>query len=236
MQKLYKIILDKAYLALGSLDPVKDSEQINNILELEKNTIDLFQKYEKGEIKFDTLMKIKEITFTNIMEDRRLINTIVDNLDPDINHDKISNLYITTNSNLPLLFKLISETDEDYLVGDFSHSFGDNIIKIPFKNIYFVLISLEEFMNNAEEFFARCHSDVYGEITCLYRYNEINSCLFLNSNNKLIFANNILISKIQFLENNEYAEYKNRNFVKNRIIKQFDNDLTKASVENNIKR
>ena len=89
-------------------------------------------------------------------------------------------------------------------------------------------------MNNAEEFFVRCHSDVYGEITCLYRYND--DCLFLDINNRLIFGNNILISKIQFLENDEYAEYKDRDFVKNRIIEQFENELTKASVENNIKR
>ena len=230
MQKLYNIILDKAYLALGSLDSVKDSEQINNILELEKDTIDLFQKYELGEIKFDTLMKIKEVTFTNIIEDRRLINTIANNLDPD----KISNLYITTNSNLPLLLKLIKENDEDYLVGGFSLSFEGNITKIPSKDNYYNLISLEEFMNNAEEFFVRCHSDVYGEITCLYRYND--DCLFLDINNRLIFGNNILISKIQFLENDEYAEYKDRDFVKNRIIEQFENELTKASVENNIKR
>ena len=220
MQKLYKIILDKAYLALGSLDPVKDSEQINNILELEKDVIDLFQKYEIGEIKFDTLMKIKEITFTNIIEDRRLTNAIRDNLNPN----EMSNLYIATNSNLPLLLKLISENDKQYLVGDFSHSFGDNIIKIPFEDNYYILISLEKFMNNAEEFFVRCHNEIYGEITCLYRYD--NYCLFLDSNNRLIFANDLLISKVQFLENNEYAEYKNRDLVKNRIIEQFENELT----------
>ena len=218
--KLYKIILDKAYLALGSLDPVKDSEQINNILELEKDVIDLFQKYEIGEIKFDTLMKIKEITFTNIIEDRRLTNAIRDNLNPN----EMSNLYIATNSNLPLLLKLISENDKQYLVGDFSHSFGDNIIKIPFEDNYYILISLEKFMNNAEEFFVRCHNEIYGEITCLYRYD--NYCLFLDSNNRLIFANDLLISKVQFLENNEYAEYKNRDLVKNRIIEQFENELT----------
>lgn len=228
MQKLYKIILDKVYLALGSLDPVKDSEQINNILELEKDTIDLFQKYEKGEIKFDTLMKIKEITFSNILEDKRLMNTIANNLDPD----EISNLYITTN-NSPFLFKLIKENNEDYFVG-VSSLYGDNIIKIPYKDKYFVLISLEEFMNNAQEFFARCHSKIYGKIICLYRYNNVT--LFLDSNNRLIFADSIRLSEIKFLENDEYAEYKDRNFVKNKIIEQFDNDLAKVKVENNTRR
>ena len=230
MQKLYKIILDKAYLALGSLDTVKDSEQINNILDLEKDIIDLFQKYEKGEIEFDTLMKIKEITFTNILEDRRLINTIANNLDPD----EISNIYITTNSNLPLLLKLIKENNEDYLVGGFSYQFEGNISKIPSKDNYYDLISLEEFMNNAEEFFVRGLSYIYGKITCLYRYN--NNCLLLDSNNRLILANNIVISQIQFLENDEYAEYKDRNFVKNRIIEQFENELTKANLENNSRK
>ena len=230
MQKLYKIILDKAYLALGSLDTVKDSEQINNILDLEKDIIDLFQKYEKGEIEFDTLMKIKEITFTNILEDRRLINTIANNLDPD----EISNIYITTNSNLPLLLKLIKENNEDYLVGGFSYQFEGNISKIPSKDNYYNLISLEEFMNNAEEFFVRGLSYIYGKITCLYRYN--NNCLLLDSNNRLILANNIVISQIQFLENDEYAEYKDRNFVKNRIIEQFENELTKANLENNSRK
>ena len=229
MQKLYKIILDKAYLALGSLDPVKDSEQINNILELEKDIIDLFQKYEKGEINFDTLMKIKEITFTNIIEDRKLINTIANNLDLDVDPDEISNLYIFDISQ-PFVVKLIKENDEDYLI----YISIDGIRKIPFNDNPYDLISLEEFMNNAEEFYVKGHNEIYGEITRLYRYN--NYCLFLDSNNRLIFAKNILINKIQYLENNEYAEYKNRDFVKSRIIKQFDNDLAKAKVENNPRR
>ena len=60
--------------------------------------------------------------------------------------------------------------------------------------------------------------------------------MFLDSNNRLILANNIVISQIQFLENDEYAEYKDRNFVKNRIIEQFENELTKANLENNSRK
>ena len=221
ISNLYKNIFAKAHLALANID---SPEQINNILETLKNIINLFQSYTKGEIDFNILVNITKITFTDFLEDKRLIDILANNIDPN----EISNIYIAFKGIDISLLKLIKENDENYLV----YPLINDITKIPLKYNIYNLTLLEEFINNATEYFAKGYNEFYEhEIICLYKYNNIVLCL---DNDNLLLINGNLISNIHYLENNEYAEYKDRDLIKNRIIEQFESELTQ--IENKKQR
>ena len=179
----------------------------------------------KNETSFESLQLLNKINFINYEEDLNIYESV----DKFLITDKKVEIYLRTNSTDIVADKHIKIADEEY---DMLSINGEKVIYEIYNNVDNSVISLDEFMRLASEFFITF--DWKGEhCVGLYRYNGLVLCIYRGH---LEFLNDVGISNIEFPEEHEFGKMRWKQFVKSSIINEYYRDIEKFKDNNKRKR
>ena len=151
----------------------------------------------KIETSFESLQLLNKINFVNFEEDLNIYES-VDNF---LITDKKVEIYLRTNSTDTVADKHIKIADEEY---DMLSINGEKVINEIYNNVDNSVISLDEFMNLASEFFVTF--DWNGEHCIgLYRVSGLVLCIYKGH---LEFLNGVMIANIEFPEEKEFSKLR----------------------------
>ncbi len=178
----------------------------------------------KIETSFESLQLLNKINFVNYEETLNIYESV----DKFLITDKKVEIYLRTNSTDTVADKHIKIDSEEY---DIAFINNEKVINEIYNNVETSIISLDEFMNLASEFFVTF--DWNGEhCVGLYRVSGLVLCIYRGH---LEFLNGVMISNIEFPEEKDFGKLRWKKFIKSLIINESYQDIEKFKNNNKMK-
>ena len=162
-------------------------------------------------VSWETFRLIDEIDLNDLEKADKIIKNATDSL---ITNKDVS-VGILIDSSKPILGKSVRIDDEEYTIP--IEGQGNNIYENY--NVSGTSLSLDEFMENSEEFFVTSTWN-NENLIALYKLGDIVLCIY---NGRLEFFQNI--SNVEGQSRNPFSKYQDKDYVKSLIINQCYKDI-----------